>query len=85
MWTSVPQIVVSVIRMSASPGPGRGLATSSMSYSPGARNTFARIVSIAIIAILLSERRRSPGAESVDRRVRNPSPGTSVAGRRPRG
>ena len=28
MWTSVPQIVVSVTRMTASPGPGRGRGTS---------------------------------------------------------
>ena len=53
MWTSVPQIVVSVTRISASPAPGRGRATSSTLNSCGAWNTLARMVSIAIIATSL--------------------------------
>jgi hypothetical protein len=52
--------------MSASPGPGRCRATSVTSYSPGARNTFARIVSIAIIAILLSDGPASAGVCSLE-------------------
>ena len=47
MWTSVPQIVVSVTRISASPGPGRGRATSSTRMSSGAWNTAARMVVVA--------------------------------------
>src|SRR4051794_3280027 len=43
MWTSVPQIVVSVTRMTASPGPGRGRSTWSTRMSPGPWNTAARI------------------------------------------
>ena len=35
MWTSVPQIVVSVTRIRASPGPGRGRSTSSTWNSCG--------------------------------------------------
>src|SRR4051812_5577591 len=46
MWTSVPQIVVVVIRMTASPGPAVGRATSVTAMSPGARKTVARIVSV---------------------------------------
>ena len=35
MWRSVPQIVVSVMRITASPTPGRGRATSSTRISLG--------------------------------------------------
>ena len=44
MCTSVPQIVVAVIRMTASPGPGTGFGTSSMPICPLPRNTTAFIV-----------------------------------------
>ena len=46
MCRSVPQIVVSVTRMTASPGPGRGRATSSTRMSPGAWKTVARMVPV---------------------------------------
>src|SRR5262249_48174562 len=44
MWTSVPQIVVSVTRTSASVGPTLGTGRSSSEILPGPRNTAARIV-----------------------------------------
>jgi hypothetical protein len=44
MWTSVPQIVVSVTLMSASPTPGSGRGTSRRPMSPFFWNTAARIV-----------------------------------------
>ena len=47
MCRSVPQIVVSVMRITASPGPGWGRGTSSMPNCPTPWNTFARIVAIA--------------------------------------
>ena len=43
MWTSVPQIVVSVTRITASPGPGADAATSSTRMSFGPWKTVARI------------------------------------------
>src|SRR3954447_21815239 len=46
MWTSVPQIVVVVIRITASPGPACGRVTSSTRMSPGAWNTVARMVPV---------------------------------------
>src|SRR5687768_10138994 len=61
MWTSVPQIVVSVTRSRASPGPGRGLSTSSTWNSWGAWKTVARMVSTAIISGLLSCQSAGPG------------------------
>ena len=47
MWTSVPQIVVSVILMTASPGPGTGRGTSSTAIRSFPRKTTAFIVRIA--------------------------------------
>src|SRR3954468_17464402 len=44
MWTSVPQIVVVVMRVTASPEPAWGRGTSSTRMSPGAWNTVARMV-----------------------------------------
>jgi hypothetical protein len=41
---SVPQMVVRVMRMTASPGPGWGRATSSTRMSLGPWNTAARMV-----------------------------------------
>src|SRR4051812_28955876 len=46
MWTSVPQIVVRLILINASPGPGSGRATSRNLISPFPRNTAARIVAM---------------------------------------
>ena len=63
MWTSVPQIVVMVTLISASPGPGRGRATSSTLNSCGAWKTFARMVSIAIIATSFTSER--PGQAQI--------------------
>src|SRR5690348_1653365 len=48
MWTSVPQIVVNVRRMTASPAPARGRATSRTSIRFGATKTFARIVPLVV-------------------------------------
>ena len=47
MWMSVPQIVVVVTRMTASPTPARGSGTYSTRMSPGPWNTVARIVSVS--------------------------------------
>ena len=44
MWTSVPQIVVSVTLTIASVGPQPGTGTSSSSMRPGPWKTAARIV-----------------------------------------
>src|SRR3954463_496592 len=46
MWTSVPQIVVSVTFTSASPTPGSGRGTSRIAIFPFPANTAARIVII---------------------------------------
>src|SRR5579859_3047191 len=48
MWTSVPQIVVSVTRTRASPGPGFGRGTSRSSIFPFSTNTAARIVGMTV-------------------------------------
>ena len=47
MCTSVPQIVVAVIRMTASPARGIGFGRSTTPSRPGSRNATAVIVSIA--------------------------------------
>ena len=47
---SVPQIVVVVTRMTASPTPARGLGTDSTRMSPGPWNTVARIVPVSSAA-----------------------------------
>jgi hypothetical protein len=44
MCTSVPQIVVALILITASPGPGTGFGTSSTPICPLPRNTTALIV-----------------------------------------
>src|SRR5687768_2105824 len=46
IWTSVPQMVVAVIRTTASPARGRGLGTSSIRSSLTPRNTTAFIFCI---------------------------------------
>ena len=46
MWTSVPQIVVVVTRMTASPAPARGFGTASTRMSFGPWKTVARMVSV---------------------------------------
>src|SRR5262245_1930796 len=48
MCRSVPQIVVSVTRMTASPGPARGRSTSSIPNRFTPRNTFARMTSLLV-------------------------------------
>ena len=50
MWMSVPQIVVRVTRMTASPTPARGFGTDSTRMSFGPWNTVARMVSVARLA-----------------------------------
>ena len=44
MWTSVPQIVVVVTRISASSGPTSGIGFSSSTMRPGSTNTAAFIL-----------------------------------------
>src|SRR5579862_5486446 len=48
MWRSVPQIVVSVTRITASPGPGLGIGTSSIFIWFGPRKTRAFIVLVSL-------------------------------------
>src|SRR5450759_4433318 len=53
IWTSVPQIVVVVTRITASPAPACGRGTSSTRMSPGPWKTVARIVPTVLICVLL--------------------------------
>ena len=48
MWTSVPQIVVVVMRMSASSGPTSGIGFSSRTMRPGSTKMAAFILGIVI-------------------------------------
>ena len=56
MWTSVPQMVVVVMRMTACPARGVGLGRSSMASRPFPRNATAFMVSIAAAPSVVSER-----------------------------
>src|SRR6478735_2273356 len=51
IWMSVPQIVVLVTRITASPAPARGFGADSTRMSPGPWNTVARIVSVARVSV----------------------------------
>src|SRR5688572_28906671 len=49
IWTSVPQIVVVVMRIRASPGPTSGTRLSSRTMRPGATKVAAFIVRITLL------------------------------------
>src|SRR4029079_18678858 len=59
MWTSVPQIVVSVTRISASPTPGTGRGTSRSPIFPFPSKTAARIA-VDIVSPFASSASRPP-------------------------
>src|SRR5579872_310786 len=64
MWTSVPQIVVVVIRMRASSGPTSGIGFSPSTMRPGSAKIAAFIVAISVASLLrLSTRGRAPALE----------------------
>ena len=59
MCTSVPQMVVVVIRMTASPGPGIGFGSSSTPMRPFPSNTTAFIIDMGV----------APSPDGIDARV----------------
>src|SRR5262245_10463989 len=71
MWTSVPQIVVVVIRITASPNPACGFGTSSIAMRSRPRKTTAFIVSMgSSLRSQCQDRARGAAHDLVRRRTK---------------